>query len=138
MNHSQCVRKLIEVGKRLGFDAVGRIRGVRYKLANPDCVWYSKQIALPQVLQRIPKSEDCEHLPLLAFEVAYSEHEKALRGSLVSLQVASAAASVIVLLGKSADHRAYLQKLVEKYSFGRYAIWTEDDVNDLYNEVVGQ
>jgi len=42
MKHSECVKKLIEVGKHFGFHATGRGYGKMYHMGNPDCVWYYK------------------------------------------------------------------------------------------------
>jgi len=88
-----------------------------------------------KALQKIAKGHRYRYLPLVAFEIASSEHEKQLRGSLVTLQLTNAAASVIVLLGECIKYKSYQKKLVGRYSFVRYRIWTEKDVDD-FNDVV--
>ena len=130
MDHSECVRELIEIGKSLGFHGVGRSYGKMYHMGNPDCVWYYKGPA-ERAFLKIAKGDRYRYLPVIAFEVAASEQEKNLRGSLVTLQLTNAAASVIVLLGSSVKYKSYLRKLAGRYSYVRYRIWTERDVNEL-------
>ena len=130
MNHSECVRELVAVGKGLGFHATGRSYGKMYYMGNPDCVWYYKGPA-ERALRKIAKGDRYKYIPLVAFEVAATEHEKQLRGSLVTLQLLNAAASVIVLLGRSLEYQPYLRKLAGRYSHVRYRIWTERDVSEL-------
>jgi hypothetical protein len=134
MNHAECVAKLRAVGKELGFHATHRSHGKMYHMGNPDCVWYYKGRGAKE-LTKIAKGDRYKYLPLVAFEVAYSEQEKQLRGSLVTLQLTNAAASVIVLLGTSAPLRPYLRKLIGRYSYLRFRVWDEKDVNALYDSV---
>ena len=42
MTHVECCRKLVEIGKELGFHSLGRGFGKMYHMGNPDCVWYCK------------------------------------------------------------------------------------------------
>ena len=77
-----------------------------------------------------------KYLPFIAFEVIYSEKEKALRGSLVTLQLTNASASILVLIGESAKLKSYVRKLVGRYSFVRYRIWSEKDIEDIYHKVI--
>ena len=135
MNHSECVRKLIEVGKRFDFHATGRSFGKRYKLGNPDVVWYYTGKGA-KVLRKIAKGDNYKYLPVVAFEVPYSEKEKALRGSLTTLQLTSASASIIVLIGKSVKYKSYMRKLIGRYSSARFRLWEEKEVNELYDQVV--
>ncbi len=135
MNHSECVQKLKEIGSHLGFYAVGRSYGKMYCMGNPDCVWYYSGPG-ESALRKIAKGDRYKYLPFVAFEVAHSETEKDLRGTLVTLQLTNAAASIIVLLGSSVKFKSYLKKLVGRYSFVRYRIWTEKDVDDLYRNTV--
>ena len=130
MNHSECVRELIAIGNSLGFHTTGRSYGKTYYMGNPDCVWYYKGKA-ERALLKIAKGDRYRYIPLVAFEVAYSEREKQLRGSLVTLQLTNAAASVIVLLGSSVEYKSYLRRLTGRYSHVRYRIWTERDVAEL-------
>ncbi len=87
-------------------------------------------------LVKIAQGDKYKYLPFIAFEVIYSEKEKALRGSLVTLQLTNASASILVLMGESAKLKSYLRKLVGRYSFVRYRIWSEKDVEDLYQKVI--
>lgn len=137
--HAQYVEKLIKIGINLGFDAKGKVEGKMYELANPDCIWYYKgKPEAEKVLKKIARGDRAEHIPVVAFEVAYSEEEKEFRGSMMSLQLTNAAASVIVLLGKSAEPRleSKLNKLFGRYSYTRFRIWTKKDVDELYNKIV--
>jgi len=135
MNHSQCVKKLIEVGNELGFHAVGKSSGKKYELGNPDCVWYYAGKG-QEVFGKIARGEKATYLPFITFEVAFSEKEKNLRGSLVTLQLTNAAANIIVLLGESVGLKVYLKKLIGRYSFGRFRIWTETNVEEMYMQVM--
>ncbi|MCX7824383.1 MAG: hypothetical protein N2689_02380 [Verrucomicrobiae bacterium] len=137
MKHRDCVSKLRAVGIELGFHATHRSHGKMYHMGNPDCVWYFKGRGA-QELAKIARGDRYKYLPFVAFEVAYSESEKQLRGSLMTLQLTNAAASVIVLLGASAAHRKYLRRLIGRYSYLRFRIWTEEDVNFLYDSVFPQ
>lgn len=136
MNHQECVEKLRAIGKKLSFHDTHRSYGKMYHMGNPDCVWYYKGPGA-KALQKIARGDRYRYLPMVAFEVAFSEHEKHLRGSLVTLQLTNAAASVIVLLGSSVKYKSYLKRLVGRYSHVRYRIWTEKDVATLYNSVCG-
>ena len=135
MTHSECVQKLIEIGEALEFHATGRGYGKMYKMGNPDCVWYYKGKGAKE-LYKIAKGDKYKYLPFIAFEVPYSEKEKALRGSLVTLQLTNASASIIVLLGESFKFKSYMKKLVGRYSSTRFRIWTEKDVEALYSKVL--
>jgi len=86
-------------------------------------------------LYKIAKGDRYRYLPFIAFEVPYYEKQKALRGSLVTLQLTNASASIIVLLGKSVEYESYLKKLIGRYSFVRYRIWTEKNVDELYDKI---
>jgi hypothetical protein len=134
MDHTECVRRLKEIGKILGFHSVGRSFGKKYHLGNPDCVWYYKGKG-EQELRKIARGDNYRYLPFLAFEVPNSEQQKALRGTLVTLQLTNASANIIVLIGKSLKFKSYMKKLIGRYSFGRFRIWSEQEVNDLYDKV---
>jgi hypothetical protein len=103
-------------------------------MGNPDCVWYYKGPGEKE-LKKIARGDKYDYLPFIAFEVCYSEKQKALRGSLMTLQLTSASAGIFVLLGKSVEHMQYLKKLIERYSHTRLRIWTAKDVNELYDRV---
>ena len=78
MTHSECVKKLIKIGKHFGFNSVGRVYGKMYTMANPDCVWYYKGAGAKE-LYKVAKGDKYKYLPFVVFEVAYSEKQKALR-----------------------------------------------------------
>ena len=137
MTHSECVRKLIDIGKRFGFYDRGRSCGKMYKMGNPDCVWYYKGKGSRE-LYKIAKGDKYKYLPFIAFEVPYSEREKALRGTLVTLQLTNASASIIVLIGESVKYKSYMKKLVGRYSSSRFRIWIEKDIDKLHNEVMSR
>ena len=134
MTHQECIKRLKEIGKHFGFHATGRSYGKMYKMGNPDCVWYYKGKGAKE-LYKIAKGDRYRYLPFIAFEVCFSEKEKSLRGSLVTLQLTNASASIIVLLGNSIEHDSYLKKLAGRYSYMRLRIWKEKDVNELYNNI---
>jgi hypothetical protein len=131
MNHNECIKKLVKIGKHFGFHATGRSYGKMYKMGNPDCVWYYKGKGAKE-LYKVAKGDRYKYLPFVAFEVPFSEQEKSLRGSLVTLQLTNASAGIIVLLGNSVKYRPYLKKLIGRYSYMRFRIWTEKDVEELY------
>ena len=135
MSHSDCIDKLIKIGTALGFHATGRSHGKMYHMGNPDCVWYYKGPGHKE-LYKIAKGDKFKYLPFIAFEIPYSEKEKALRGSLVTLQLTNASASIIVLLGESVKYKSYLRKLVGRYSFFRFRIWGESDVEEFYKTLI--
>jgi len=135
MNHVECVKKLIEIGKCLDFEALGRSKGKMYHLGNPDCVWYYKGKGAKE-LYKIAKGDKYKYLPFIAFEVPYSEKQKALRGTLVTLQLTNAAASIVVLIFNSTKYASFMKKLIGRYSSTRFRIWTEKDVDKLYSKVV--
>ena len=135
MTHSECIRKIIEIGKSFGFHSTGRGYGKMYSLGNPDCIWYYKGKGAKE-LYKIAKGDKYKYLPFIAFEVPCTEKPKALRGTLVTLQLHNAAASVVVLIGDSAQYKSYMKKLVGRYSSTRFRIWTEKEVNELHDKVV--
>ena len=57
-------------------------------------------------------------------------------GSLMSLQLTNASAGVIVLVGTAVQYKSYLNKLVGRYSATRLRVWSQKDVNELYNRVI--
>jgi len=134
IEHKECIDKLVEIGNLLGFKANRAVEGKMYELANPDCVWYYKGKG-EELLRKIAKGDKSRYIPFIAFEVAFSEKEKALRGSMVSLQLTNAAASIIVLLGSSLPLKSKLKKLVGRYSSTRFRVWTAKDVDELYDKV---
>lgn len=148
--HKECQKKLREIGSILGFevDKTGGSLGKMYHMGSPDCVWYYNCEG-KEPLIKIAKGDRCEkkkctvnhgngkRLPFIAFEVANSEDEKGLRGSLMTLQLTSASVSVIVLIGRTAEkHTQFFNKLAGRYSYMRTRIWTKEYVDDLYKRLV--
>jgi len=136
MTHSECIKKLVDTGKRLGFYSTGKGYGKMYSLGNPDCVWYYQGKGAVE-LRKIAKGDKYKYLPFIAFEVANTEKPKNLRGSLVTLQLHNASASIIVLIGQSAQYKnsGYMRKLVGRYASSRFRLWTEKNVEALYSKV---
>lgn len=137
--HGEYVRKLREIGEKLGFDTADR----KTLLGVLDCVWRLKgNIRLPQI-------ED--NLPIVAFEVICSEEQKAIRGSTLNLIAAKPSLAVFVLvkegiLQKRTDTtpeqwlrriETYVDKIKQSFSgILRIAIWNEEDVDKLYRTKV--
>lgn len=139
--HKLYEQKLMELGKRLGFET----KGLETKVGWLDCVWRLKRAS------KFVRSE--EHyvsrygLPIVAFEVIYSEKAKQLRGSLFNMISAKPSLAVFVFL-KRTRQRDYPDEDVdrtEKYvktlcqevaGLIRTEIWYEQDVDKLYNEIV--
>ena len=146
--HKECQKKLLKIGDILGFKVDrGKRLGKMYHMGAPDCVWYYNCDG-KEPLIKIAKGDRCakknckvnhgesKYLPFVAFEVANSEDEKCLRGSLMTLQLTNASSSVIVLIGETAKkHASFLDKLVGRYSSMRIRVWTKDYVKKLYNSV---
>jgi len=133
--HADCQNQLIEIGNHLGFESRRKVEGKMYELGCPDCVWYYKGKGNEE-LRKIAQGDGYKYIPFIAFEVAFSEDEKGLRGSMMSLQLTNAAASVIVLLGKSRELKPKLKKMFGRYSYMRYRIWTGEYVKALYDKVM--
>lgn len=150
MNHPECIQVLKKIGTDCGFHSDdGTKLGKIYHLGNPDCVWYydckGKEPLMKITRGDLCKEKKCKYknrhergryLPVVAFEVCNSENEKALRGSLMTLQLANASASVIVLIGKSAEkYMQFANKLAGRYSFSRLRIWPIDYINKLHDKI---
>lgn len=132
--HKEYVKRLMAIGEGLGFEVSdGRKLGKMYHMANPDCIWYYDCKNKKPLLQ-IAKGDKSGYLPVVAFEVADSEKEKGLRGSVMSLQLANASASVVVLVGSAntPKNKSYLNRLIGRYSSSRFRVWTEANVDKLY------
>lgn len=137
MDHSGCQDLLKAMGEKLGFDVFKKTRGGLFKLASVDCVWYyPTNESSAEFFGEMAKNDGYYEIPVVAFEVANSEQEKTLRGSVSSLQILNASASVIVLIGKSEQHRQYLEKLLSKFALGRVHIWTADDVTKWHKHIM--
>ena len=137
--HGECVRKLREIGEKLGFDTAG----VKTHLGVLDCVWRLKEDA------HLPKVE--KNLPIVAFEVICSEEQKAIRGSTLNMIAAKPSLAVFVLVKKGILQKRFpdttpeqwlkrVENFVEKIrpSFSgilRTAIWNEKDVDELHSMI---
>lgn len=138
MNHSECQEILKTIGQKLGFEVFKKTRGDLFHLASADCVWYYRPDEVSaDFMSGLAKDDGYHTIPVVAFEVANSESEKALRGSVSSLQILGASASVIVLMGKSEKLRKYLNGLLSKFALGRVQIWTTDDVSKWHDKIIG-
>jgi len=145
--HTECIKKLKEIGRHYGFHSADKTIGLKYHLANIDVAWCidcSGKKGLTKILSgercRCPKCKGIKavYLPVVAFEVACSEKEKNLRGSLMSLQLINASAGIIVLAGEAKERKSYVQKLIARYSYGRLRVWSKKDVDGLYQEIDGR
>ncbi len=137
MNHSDCQELLKAMGEKLGFKVFKQTRGDLYHLASADCVWYYlTNRDSSGFIGEMAKNDGYETIPVVAFEVANSEDPKNLRGSVSSLQILNAAASVIVLIGASVEKRSYLEKLLTKFALGRVHIWTAEDVTNWQKKIL--
>ncbi len=136
--HNSYVKKLTEIGDKLGFDTTSR----KTPLGLLDCIWRIKN-------QAVPKFD--ENLPIVAFEVVCSEKQKSLKGSMCNLIVAKPSLAVFCLISegikksvKDEDHHKWLErvkKFVEKMrkEFGgiiRIIVWNEKDIDMLYNQTM--
>lgn len=157
--HKECQEKLLKIGTALELkNDRGKGLGKMYHMGCPDVVWYydcSDKEPLMKIAEgdrcnlirekiknsiKIKKKcnihGSCRYLPLVAFEVS-NEEEKALRGSIMTLLLVNAAASIIVIIGKSdKKHESFAEKLTGRFSFARLRVWTEKDVDELYDKVV--
>lgn len=140
--HDLYEQKLTEIGKALGFRTKGKETSVGWL----DCVWRLEGS------NRFVKSE--EHyvsrygLPIVAFEVVYSEKDKRLRGSLLNMIFAKPSLAVFVFLKRTRQQDypsedvdrtvRYVENLCQEVAgLIRTEIWYEEDVDKLYSEVVG-
>lgn len=142
--HTETIRKLKEIGRHYGFHSADKTIGLKYHLANIDVAWCidcSGKKGLTKILSgercKCPKCRGIKavYLPVVAFEVACSEKEKALRGSVMSLQLVNASAGIIVLVGSATAHKSFVRKLLGRYSSGRLRLWTQQDVDRLYQGI---
>ena len=132
--HEDYCRKLKELGDLLGYDTDIPRSGL-YHLANPDAVWYIDT-----------KIEGFHKIPLMVFEVLYSEGEKAIRGSVSSVLIYGSPIGVLVMIREGYKHRkkrlteeeniahfkGYIRKLIDSFGLERRIfLWTEDQVDSL-------
>lgn len=142
--HTETIRKLKEIGRHYGFHSADKSIGLKYHLANVDAVWCidcSGKKGLTKILSgercKCPKCRGIKavYLPVVSFEVAASEKEKALRGSVMSLQLIGSAAGILVLVGEAVKHKSFVRKLIARYSYGRLRVWSKQDVDRLYDGI---
>ena len=141
--HKLYEQKLTEIGKRLGFET----KGMETPVGWLDCVWRLRES------RKFVKSE--EHyvstygLPIVAFEVIYSEKAKQLRGSLFNMISAKPSLAVFVFLKRTRQQdypnedvdrtERYVQTLCQEVAgLIRTEIWYEEDVDKLYDEIFPQ
>lgn len=138
--HNICCKMLDKIGNALNFDVKKPGRGhPLYHLANPDCVWYLKisDNELSDALKVQGK------IPIVVFEVLYSEQEKSMRGSLGTFALYKAPLNVFVLLQqkgedkKSFENRLdYLNRLINENTSIKCIVWTNEDVKRLHSNFV--
>lgn len=136
--HNSYVKKLTEIGDKLGFATTPRKTSLGYL----DCVWRIRNQKLPKVN---------ENLPMVAFEVVCSEKQKSLKGSMSNLIVAKPSLAIFCLIhegikksvkeGNPDDWLNGVEKYVEKMQqeFGgiiRIAVWNETEIDNLYDRTM--
>lgn len=141
--HKVYQQKLREIGTKLGYETKGLDTPVKGWL---DSVWRLKETC------KFTKSDDYVRtygLPIVAFEVIYSEKAKLLRGSLFNMISAKPSLGVFVFLKKARQQKypnedvygteEYIKNLCRKFEgLIRTEIWYQDDVDKLYEEVVAK
>ena len=143
--HSIYINRLKAIGKTLGFNtkprkAVNEYYRNQYHLANPDCIWY---MDVDRKLREEGIFPD-DAVPVIVFEVLYSESEKAMRGSLLSLPFRNPFRGILVLLRKDGesdqhyeDRKKYLDGLLSKTKYDNIDVWVESHVDELFERLVG-
>jgi len=110
-----------------------------------DCVW-----RLKETRKFVKSKEDyitTYGLPIVAFEVIYSEKAKQLRGILVNMISAKPSLAVFLFLKRTRQQdyphedvertERYVKNLCQEFAgLIRTEIWYEEDVNKLHNEIV--
>jgi len=136
--HNRYCRLLRRIGSALGYKTEIR-HDRRYHLANPDCVWFvslDPRIGL----------EEVDNVPLVTFEVLYTEREKAIRGSLKSFEIYDSPIGILVLIREGLEKlrkknetpeqtvrrfKDYAKRLIDAQGLKRYYVWDETDVDRL-------
>jgi len=136
--HSWYCEKLREIGERLRFKTSWDSLEEKelYHLANPDCIWY---LELPAELTTI--SDLPEKIPLIAFELLYSEKEKNMRGSFGSFLLRGAYYGVFVLLKPEDQSQEeflkrdkYLRKMINNLGSKHLKVWYAETADSLANK----
>ena len=132
--HEEYCRKLKRLGDVLGFNTDIPRSGL-YHLANPDAVWYVDT-----------KIEGFNKIPLIVFEVLYSEGEKAIRGSVSSMLIYGSPLGFLIMIQEGYKHRRkgkteeenithfkeYITALINSFGLERRIfLWTEEKVDAL-------
>ena len=134
--HDKYARKVIEVGRGLGYDS----RGFKTTLGRLDARWCETKL--------IPHLERKEKIPIVAFEVVCSEGQKELRGSLLNMLAAKPALGVFVLIreeikkhprGRTEPDKwlerveRYIDKLRTEFrGVLRIERWYENKIDEMY------
>jgi hypothetical protein len=144
--HKLYVARLKYIGRCLGFET----RGLQTDIGTLDCVWRYKESTK---FLRSKKPDDVEidyfmyGLPMVAFEVIFSERIKMLRGSILNMISAKPSLAIFVFL-RRAREKEYpdedvdlternIEKLCQEFAgFLRTRIWHEEDVDELYDKLV--
>jgi hypothetical protein len=134
--HDEYCRKIKESGDILEYDTEIP-RSELYHLAYPDAAWYvNTKIGFGKV-------------PLIVFEVLYSEREKAIRGSISSLLLYGSPIGILVMItegyrnirkSKTAEEnvkyfKTYVRNLIKALGLKkRIYIWDESNIDSLLNK----
>ena len=142
--HSIYIKKLKAIGSALDFKTNPRkapndYYRNEYHLANPDCVWYIE-------VNRKLKEENIfpdDAVPVVVFEVLYSESEKMMRGSVLSLLFRNPFRGILVLLRhdnephqRYEERKDYLNRILSKTKRDNIVIWDEEYVDGLHKRLV--
>lgn len=131
--------KLKDIGEKLGFKTSWKDTKEKelYHLANPDCIWYQE---MPERLRGIDGIPD--KIPLVVFEVLYSEGEKGMRGSLGSFVIRGGHLGIFVILKPSneSDEKyngriKYINNLIGKLGSEHFRLWEANIVDKLADEL---
>jgi len=134
--HTEYCRKLVELGKILGYDTEIPRTGL-YHLAYPDAAWY------------VDPKLGFDKVPLIVFEVLSSELEKGIRGSISSLLLYNSPIGILVMIterykylkrSKTVEEwKKYITDLIKALGLERRIfLWEETRVDQLLREHRGK
>ena len=134
--HTEYCRKLVELGKLLGYDTEIPRTGL-YHLAYPDAAWY------------VDSKLGFAKVPLIVFEVLSTELEKGIRGSISSLLLYNSPIGILVMTTETYKHlkkskeiddwKKYVTDLIRALGLERRIfLWEETRVDDLLREHRGK
>jgi len=131
--HEEYVRKLEEIGKKLGFKIKKRT-----PIGQADCIW----------VKEIPNLGD---IPIVAFEVICSEGQKELKGSFANMLAIRPSLAIFVIVreevmkhprGDTSPEKwlsrinRFIEKLIENFSgILRIEKWYENDIERIYRSL---